>query len=242
MITSQDKDIQKKDLQIAYLKRKAKVKETCVLLLYTALVAILCFFIKVGIDRLVHKYDFLRKRSLLSHAVIYSLIILLFFPIMGCVVTDWYLNLEDINQATGAEIIKIKLQQSLEGDNGTEIGNSKQGFIESWWNDFKSPENLPRNLLYYPTIAITNIFLAGLWYITKLGIDELVPQDGNIHASSLKISLTIVSVVALAIISVIFSMSLNSNLWREELPSPNIQAYIAKENPSSLSRVSCVPV
>ena len=155
--TAQNQALEKKNAQLeaenAQLKRLASKKEIGILLLHFAAVAVASLPLKVGIEKyaeILFKKDNVFKAKIIA----YSVIGLVIFPLIGCVVSSCYENMQEAKSNTpiNTETNKVKAKN----------GN----FIKNWYQDFTSPENFKKNLTYYQIVGFVNSFLcARLVYI-----------------------------------------------------------------------------
>ena len=188
--------------QNAYLKKASNKKELVILLLYSAAVTVVSIPVTIGID-VCAKLFFKEEEALKAKIATYTIIALIIFPLIGCVVSNCYGNVQ-----------KAKNNQLPESKNEKE--EIAQGnFIKQWWEDFTSPENCKKNLLYYPIIALTNTFLLVVQFIAFKGIEEIF-KGVNDHSIEIKIGATALVAVCLVIISTVFSYALKELLWGEK--------------------------
>ena len=201
--------------QNAYLKRKSSIKDIFLTLLHFSLVTGLSLFIKAGIDVFTESnykhsriiFTLFQSKFSLARLIGYSIVLLLFFPIIGCVISNCYNNSD-----------KNLKKAPREHTNNTKNHEESINLIKSWWYDFTSPENFKKNLVYYTCIGVVNLSFMGLQYFIFLGINELT-KDNPIHQLDTRVVLNVMSVISLTIISIIFANSLQQTLWEDTPPN-----------------------
>lgn len=138
---------------------------------------------------------------------VYGVIALIFFPIIGCVVTN------------GIFAYKNSREQ-IDYDNCNK--NDNPNFMKIWWRNLTSETNLKKNITYYLTLSVVACaFFALQYFIINHGIDELL-NDVTEYSTEINLSCKVASIVIFAIIFCLFSFALQSLLWSkksEEKPS-----------------------
>jgi hypothetical protein len=181
------------------LKVRRHSQEIWISLLHCAAVAIVSLPTKTGID-ICAKCFFAQKDFFKARNAAYITVCLIAFPLIGCVVGSCYGN---VRRLKSNQIPEFK----------THHGPEEKNIIKRWWQDFTSPENFAKNMIYYPVVGMVNLFLIAVQFIAFKGILEIF-KDVQSRETEIKIAATAVVVVCLVAISTIFSHALQNLLWQ----------------------------
>lgn len=192
----------------ASLQRRIRARNLLLPFLFSALLAFVGFFVKVGIP-VVSDQWFSQRKELAARIVLYTFVLCIVFPILACVISN------SVNNERVLRALEMSSQQN--SSRGEETGNA----VQRWWKNFTSPENLATNLCYYSISFFVACFLCFIQYIAIIGINELFSPMEH-HRLETIVGISIVAGIAVAILGIIFSSALQNLLYHrhaEPLPS-----------------------
>lgn len=224
-IDDRDGRIKALEREIQILRRKSRMKEFSILLFYFSAVAVFAIPVKAGIDVLLARY-LPEKHFFTARVIAYSILSCVFFPIIGCAVSNCYGNLKKIKNVPKCNKAIETIQNRVE-----------ENWLKAWWKDFTSEENLTKNFIYYPVIFVVNSVLCITQYLSYIGVKEVFKNVDD-HKIEVIIGATAVSVICVAAIATIFSLSLQNLLWGD--PKTNVSVQGLPDNRSTQHNATVV--